>query len=333
MQFVYPQYWYFWLGLPVLIAVLVLVYRRSRRALDTWFQAGEYKYSLPGFKLLLRIGGLSCLLIALLGPYESSEIREVEMLSREVYVLMDISASMHTADIRPSRLGKAKRELKNLVEDLKGDKIGLIVFADYAYVQCPLTRDPQAVKLFLELAQPEQFAQRGTQYRPALAQVLDRFLSSEAPPEDVSRVVVLVSDGEDHGQTYASVASRLQQLGVTLFSVGVGTYEGGKVPIMQEGEVKGYKTLEDGSPVYSRLQDESLKNLSDQFGTPFYLLDGPTQSLRPLARDIRMIQPASMAVSQEQIANNRYQLFLLPGLAMLLLSMFIMPIQKKHVDA
>lgn len=325
MDFIYPKYAFLWLAIPVLVAILLMVYRRARQAVGNWFEPSQYRWSFPLLKAALRLGGVACMIFALMGPYQSEEIKEVESLAHEVYILLDVSASMYTEDIRPSRLQKARRELKALVDDLKGDKVGLIVFADHPFVQCPLTHDLQAVKLFLDLADPAQFAQQGTQLRPALQMALERFMSAETPPDAVGRVVVIVSDGEDHGGTFSSLAERLQRLNVQVFPVGVGTYAGGQIPEYVDGKPKGIKEIEPGVPAISRLTDEPLKALADEFNVPYYKLDEPSKTLRSLAQEIRLLQPAALEVSQEQLANNQYRLFLLVGIGMLFLSLFLMP--------
>ncbi len=328
MDFIYTSYAFIWLAVPVLGAILILIYRRAKKATGNWFEPTQYRWSFPLLKAALRLGGVACLMFALMGPYRSEEIREVESLAHEVYILLDVSASMHTEDIRPSRLQKAKRELKALVDELHGDKIGLIVFADYPFIQCPLTQDRQAVNLFLDLADPAQFAQQGTQLRPALQMALERFLSVETPPGAAGRVVVLLSDGEDHGGTFSSVIERLRRQGVKVFPVGVGTYAGGQVPAYVDGKPQGFKETEEGLPAVSRLTDDQLRELADEFDATYYRLDGPSQNLRALAQEIRMLRPAALEVSREQLANNQYQLFLLIGICCLMGSLFLMPTKK-----
>lgn len=328
MDFIYPTYAFLWLAVPVLIAILVMVYRRSRQAVGNWFEPSDYRWSFPLLKAALRLLGVASMMFALMGPYQSKEIKEVESLAHEVYILLDVSASMYTQDIRPSRLEKARRELKALVEDLRGDKVGLIVFADNPFVQCPLTHDLQAVKLFLDLADPEQFAQQGTQLRPALQLALERFASADDPIDAVGRVIVLVSDGEDHGGTFSSLSERLRRLNVTVFPVGVGTYAGGQIPVYEDGKPKGFKETEGGVPAISRLTDAPLKALADEFDSPYFQLDGPSQNLRALGQEIRLLRPSAQEVSREQIENNQYQVFLLVGIGLLFLSLFLMPVRR-----
>ena len=118
---------------------------------------------------------------------------------------------MNSEDIQPSRLEKAKAEIKQCISTFRGDKIGIIAFSDYAYVQCPLTRDYRAAQLFLEMLQTDQYAQSGTQYRNALAVSLDRLLKTPSDARRSQRAIVLVSDGEDFGDNYPSLLNRIRK--------------------------------------------------------------------------------------------------------------------------
>jgi Ca-activated chloride channel family protein len=231
--------------------------------------------------------------------------------------------------VAPSRLQKARQELLTLLRRLEGDEVGLIVFTENAYVQCPLTRDHQALSTFLELADTDQFAQTGTQFRSALAMALDRFSIPESGTiDEVSRAIVLVSDGEDFGATYASLIERLRTAGVTVFTVGVGTREGAPVPESGPGEVV-FKRYEDGTPAMTRLQPESLQNMAEAFGTTYRELSREQDDLMPLADDITHLAATPVQEAQRMVAGNRYQGFLFVSVMLLFASMFLMPIRKE----
>lgn len=310
------------------LGIIYLVYRRVDMIIHNWFSENEYKRNHPRLKFVLRSVAFVFLFIALVGPYWQEKERKVSVMGREVYILLDISASMNAEDIQPSRLEKARQELKQLVYSLRGDKIGLIVFSEYAYVQCPLTRDYRAVSLFLDMAETDQFAQTGTQFRSALAVALERFLSEKSRSDNANRAIVLLSDGEDYGDTYASIIDRLQQANIKVFTVGIGTSEGAQVPELVDEEKRGYKTYPDGSMAISRLLDEHLIQIAEQFGTEYIAIDAPYKRLDGLVEQLLLLTSSPLESKIERVESNRYQLFLFISLFCLLFSLFLMPVRK-----
>ena len=281
-------------------------------------------------KFFLRSGGFFMLFIALLGPYWGESQEQVSILGREIYILLDVSASMNAQDVKPSRLERVKRELKQLVTKLEGDKVGLILFTENAYVQCPLTNDLRSLSLFLDMAQTSNFAQTGTQFRSALGTALDRFTRQEEGREALTRAIILVSDGEDYGDTYASLIERLKNLSIRVFPVGVGTYEGAPIPKGAEGEAeRAYLRYEDGSIAISRLTDQDLKTIADEFGTQYVQLDQQFANLSELEKQIYSLKASPLDTLIEKVKNNQYQLFAFLAVMLLFASMFLMPIRKE----
>ncbi|MEM6803558.1 MAG: VWA domain-containing protein, partial [Bacteroidota bacterium] len=274
MQVVYPEYWIWALGLPASIGIIYLVYRRVAYITKAWFSEDQYARSQPLTKFILRSLGFCLLFLGLMGPFWGSQQERMNALAREFYILLDVSASMNAEDIRPTRLKRVKRELRQLSGKLEGDKIGLILFTENAYVQCPLTLDHDAFLTFLDMAETYQYAQTGTQFRSALAMAMDRFSKSDTTDRNISRSIILISDGEDFGDTYASVIERLKDADIHVFTVGIGSYEGAPVPDTDPSK-KGYKRNEDGTTVISRLIDDDLISIANEFNTDFVSLDDP----------------------------------------------------------
>ncbi|MEL6591037.1 MAG: VWA domain-containing protein [Bacteroidota bacterium] len=329
MGFSNPTYWVWLLGVPVTLAILYLVYRRVGGLLEAWFGQDEYARSLPFTKTLLRAGAFVALFLALMGPYWGEADDDLPLLSRDIYILLDVSASMNTKDVSPSRLEYAKGQLKQLIRDFQGDNFGLIIFSDFAYVQCPLTRDYEVMETFLDMAKTEQFAQNGTRFRPALSKALERFQKQVEGGEIRSRAVILVSDGEDFGDTYASLVERMKNLNIKVFTVGVGTYEGDVVPnLTATSNRAGVKTLPDGRPAISRLLDEDLRYISESFDTDYVLLEEQGDNLSPLRRQIKQLSASPVAAQLLKVQQDRYQVFLFLAIILLFISLFLMPIRK-----
>lgn len=325
-----PAYWPVFLFLLPLGVVVAMLYVRHNSAVRIWFRPDEHELFFPEIKLLLRGLAVLFLAISITGPWWGRVEQQISQLGREVYILIDVSASMNCDDIKPSRLVKVKKEVRNMVNALQGDKVGLIVFTTDAYVQCPLTNDYKAVNLFLDLLGSEQFAATGTDFRVALSKALDRFVNTEKSAQKTTRSIVLISDGEHFGDEYASVIERLKDNDVTVFTVGVGTYAGGKVPDYRRGKLQGYKKNDDGSLALSKLKDDDLQEIADQFGTDYTRIDDQIDDLDAVLDQIQLLS-ASVVGRETMLANvNRYQLFLLLSVICLGASMFLMPFRKKQ---
>ena len=327
MGITHPEYWVWLLGIPVTLAILYMVYRRVSGIIRTWFGEEEYERNWPITKTALRGGAVLLLFIAMLGPHWGTVEDDLPLMSRDIYFLLDVSASMNAQDLPGSRLEYAKSELKNLIKDFRGDNLGLIVFADFAYLQCPLTRDHKALELFLDLAETRQLPQTGTRYRPALAQARNRFLGQADNDGVKSKAIVMISDGEDWGDTYASMIERLKKQEIEVYTVGVGTYAGGPVPNLASGGA-GFKTHPDGSMAISRLEDEDLRYIADAFDTDYVRLQEPGDDLMALRRQLKNLSASLVATQIRNVRQNQYQGFLFLAIIMLFVSMFLMPIRK-----
>ena len=228
----------------------------------------------------LLLGG-----VALAGPRWGTEVRTVERRGVDLVVALDVSASMRAQDVPPSRLRRAKSELRGLVNRLTGDRVGLVLFAGGGFVQCPLTSDYGAFRLFLDAAAPGQVATPGTDVTAALDAALQAFGaarppddSAAAPEEPRPRALLLVSDGENHVGDLDAVRQRAREAGITLFTAGVGTEQGARVPLYKRGRQVGVKKTPQGQPVQSRLDEAALTRLA-RSGAYFRI--GPTTSALP----------------------------------------------------
>lgn len=328
LNFSYLHNGIWFIALVLVFALTFLVYRQTKNVLTRWFDAHTYYFSYPLAKFLLRFLGTGFAFLALLGPYWGKSDKNVNLLGREIYILLDVSSSMNVNDVKPSRLDKAKKEIHRLINDMKGDPIGLIVFSKHAYVQCPITYDYKALNMFLDLAETGQFAETGTDLRAGLLMCLDRFLNVEKRSDRISRAVVVISDGEDFGETYASILDRLRRAGVTVFVVGVGTNEGGAVPDLVNGKLRGHKRRPDGSVAVSIVNDAILSPIAERFSTPYTKLDDASANLSSLSQSIKTLSTSALSTRLEKVENSKYAVFVALALLCWAISLFLMPMQK-----
>jgi Ca-activated chloride channel homolog len=181
-------------------------------------------------KVFLRTAYFSLLIIALLGPSFGDSTREIQSIGKDIYLAVDISESMNTFDIQPSRLERVKFELKNIVKSFRSDRIGLIIFSSEAFLQCPLTYDQGALTLFIEALHTGLIPSSGTDFGPPLELALEKLQGEESSvSQPKSKIIILISDGEDFGEQTTQAAQKIEENKITLFTLGVGTSEGSRI--------------------------------------------------------------------------------------------------------
>ena len=215
----------------------------------------KYKHTV---KFILLLTGLSFLIVAWANPQWGTKREKVKRKSVDIFIALDISQSMMAEDIKPNRMEKARRFAQNLVEELKGDRLGIILFAGNAYLQMPLTTDYAAAQLFLRSANPNQAPTQGT----AISEAIDLAEKSFEEENKQHKAIVIISDGETHDQDALDRAKIAADEGLLIYSVGVGTASGGFIPTVIGGR-SDYKRDKTGNPVRTALNEEMMKDLAN----------------------------------------------------------------------
>jgi len=218
-------------------------------------------------KVVLFVFFLFFALLALIRPQWGTKLETVNRTGVDIMVALDTSLSMETQDVAPNRLEKAKYEIKALIDILRGDRVGLVVFAGTSIVNCPLTIDQNAVKLFLDVVDSQVIPEPGTNIGEAIRLTVQSFTSQEHR----NKVLVLVTDGENLEGDPMGAAEDAKKKGVVIFSIGVGTGAGEPIPLRDEkGNVTAYKKDENGKVVVSRLDESMLEKISSLTGGKYY---------------------------------------------------------------
>ena len=260
---------------PAALAAFVYAARRRGEALELFLgpRAGAEGAPLAPHVRQRRVRAglvavaLFCLGVALAGPRIGTAVREARQESLDLLIALDVSDSMRAEDVAPRRLARAKLEIERIIDERRGDRVGLVVFAGEAFLQCPLTTDRSALLLFLDAAAPDQIAVQGTDFSRALAVADQAFnASAEGGGAQRPRALLVVSDGEDHEGGLGSAADALRDDGVTILALGVGTDEGAPVPNVRRGRVTGVRRDRDGQPVVSRYEPGALRDLTGRSG-------------------------------------------------------------------
>ncbi len=281
-RFAHSEYLYFLSLLPLLVLWLWHVRRRQQQLAARLGQpavvrrlmpeASEWKWRL---KHGLRLLALALLIVGWANPQWGTRRQEVKARGVDLILALDISQSMWATDIPPNRMARAKRTAAQLLDALKGNRIGIVLFAWEAFLQMPLTHDYAAAHLMLRAADPSLTLAQGTSLAEAIRLALSAF-----PETDHHKVLVLFSDGEDHDEAAVEAARKAHEQGLIIFTVGVGTSQGSLILLPDRND---YKRDRNGQPVRSRLEEELLRALARAGGGQYFHIleaDGLADAIR-----------------------------------------------------
>ncbi|MEY4617760.1 MAG: hypothetical protein RJB66_2720 [Pseudomonadota bacterium] len=278
-------------------------------------------------KLALLCLSLVLALLALARPQFGESKENVKSLGVELMILFDVSQSMLAEDVSPSRLEVAKREVVRFLDKVPGSKVGLVAFAGSAALVSPITTDSSAIKMFVESLTTEAIATQGTEFKMALEQAEAAFNRGGEDGDNeskVTRVILIVSDGEDQEPGAIETAEKLTEKGVRIFSVAVGTEKGGPIPLRDgNGFLRGMKKNSSGQPIISTSRGDVLKSLAKAGKGSFYTATFGGQYIDSLVEDINKLEKTEFDSQTMVSYQERYQLFLLLGILFLLIELYL----------
>ena len=315
------------LGLALALLPLVLVSgmleglarRRARAALADAGLVGRVAVERSRWKGRMRLTaevlGIALVVLALLGPTRGFTRRTVEQRSLDIVVCIDTSRSMLAEDVFPSRLERACREVTGLLERLAGDRVSLLAFSGDVREVAPLTRDRRTLKALLDEVTPRENRVGGTNLGAALDRALELFDGRTGAHE----AIVVLTDGEDLSGTAAEVATRAGTAGIHVYVVGIGTPEGGKIPVVDARGMPGFLTDEQGAEVVTQLDRGSLESIANLSGGAFLTTSDSATPLEEIyMKRIAQLSGRLSSSGEERVPNDRFQWALMPGLLLLL---------------
>lgn len=270
-------------------------------------------------KLFIRSIFFALLIIAILGPSFGGSKKEVKSIGKDIMICVDLSKSMDAFDIQPTRLEKVKNEMKKLVAAFSSDRIGIIIFGSESFMQCPLTYDQNALNLFIETMNTGLVPVGGTDFGPALRMALNKLENEDGQPNETkSKVIILISDGEDFGEETDEIVSEIENQDFKLFTLGVGTEKGGNI---YAGN--GVKKDREGNSVVTRLNSRSLRSIADKTGGQYFEINETINDLSRLINTIGKIEGELRDARFVDVTANKYFYFLAIAAALLLLDIIL----------
>jgi len=318
-----------WLSpLVVLLALgYVWAFRRKARLLGRFASEHMLRHIVlaasPGrqvLKAVLLMLSVVFVILALVEPQMGYKEHEIKRRGVNIMVALDTSKSMLAGDVRPTRLATAKRKIEDLVNILEGDRIGLVAFAGSAFIQCPLTLDYGAFRTILDSIDRDTIPLPGT----AIGRAMDKCLEAFDQKERKYKVVILITDGEDHEGKPLDAAKRARAQGVPVYTVGVGTRAGAYIMLTDEAGNQFRLKSRDGHAVKSHLDEKSLLEIASITGGKFARADSEEWPLERIYREkIEEMEESELAAKKLRRYEDRFQYPLALAFLLLVLEPFV----------
>ncbi|MBD3862963.1 MAG: Ca-activated chloride channel family protein [Olleya marilimosa] len=323
---------WFWtlLVIPVLVLFFLLLLLWKKQTQKRFANATLLKRLSPNksvFKSVLKLVVLclafASLTLALVNPKVGTSLETVKREGVDIVFAVDVSKSMLAEDIKPNRLEKSQQLVSRIIDKLGSDRVGIIAYAGKAFPQLPITTDYSAAKMFLQNLNTDMLSSQGT----AINEAINLAKTYYDDDQQTNRVLVILSDGEDHSEAAVQVAEEASKEGIKIFTIGVGDVNGGPIPLRRNGVLLNYKKDKQGETVITKLDEETLKNIASQ-ANGVYINGAITDKVVSQMSDI-LNKMDKTEFEAKQVANfeSRFQWFL--GLAILLLFIDIFLLERK----
>ena len=324
-RFAHSIFFYLLLLIPALTVLFVLFLIWRKKSLRRFGEyplimqlMPDYSNSRLFFKFILLMLGTGFLVMALVDPQSGSKLEKVQRKGIDLMIALDVSNSMLAQDITPNRLERAKQAISKLIDDLEGDRIGIVIFAGKAFTQLPITTDYAAAKLFLATISTNSIQVQGTNIGEAIEFSVNSFGQSKA-----NKAIIIITDGEDHEGDVMEQAEAAGKKGITVYTIGMGLPDGAPIPIYNGNVQTGFKKDREGNVIVSRL-DESLLQQIAAAGKGIYVrANNSDVGLQKVLDDIGKIQKSEIDNRQYSDYEDLFQYFIALSLIFLIFELFV----------
>lgn len=330
-RFANSHFLYLLIILPVLIALYIVFIQLNKRNMGKFASSMFFDILMPdrspfrkNLKFMLYLMILSVLIIALARPQFGSRLEEVKREGIEMIIALDVSRSMLAEDIKPNRLVRAKQAIVNLVNRMQDDKIGMIVFAGDAYTQLPMTTDYISARLFLANINTEIVSKQGT----AIASAIELGMKSFTQDQEASKVIVIISDGENHEGDAIQAAKSAQEKGINIYTIGMGSVQGAPIPMARRSGQGGFLKDRQGEVIISRMDASMLRKIAQAGKGDFFRASTGNVGLNKLYSDLNSLNKSEIETKVYSEYEDQFHYFV--ALALLLLLLDVLILEKKN---
>ncbi|MFT4679908.1 MAG: Ca-activated chloride channel family protein [Flavobacteriales bacterium] len=270
------------------------------------------------FKFLFFKLGIVFLVIALIDPKIGTKLKEVKSTGIDIMFCLDVSNSMLAEDAEPNRLARAKRCIQQIIDQLHGDRIGVVIFAGNAYIQLPITTDYDAAKMFISGVDTDMLSVQGTSIGAAVELAAESF----DPESAAQKAIIVITDGENHEDNAVGSVKDAVAQGITLHTIGMGSIDGAPIPqYNRSGRQIGFKEDQNGVTVVTALNEPMLRELAEEGNGMFIRATGNYVAVNDLLTELNKVEKSELETMQFSDYEHRFQWFLLAGIFFLLLDM------------
>ncbi len=334
MKFGNLHYLWLLLVIPILVIFYIHSFKRKKNALALFAHNDVLArllvwVSFPRqyFKAGLLCVGILMIIFSLIEPKWGYQWQEIKRRGIDIVIAVDVSKSMLAADIKPNRLERAKLEIGDLLNHLHGDRIGLVAFAGTAFLQCPLTLDYGALKMFLDRVDTNLISRGGTDIGGAIKRAQGAFPEGE----NKYKIIILITDGEDLEGNAVKLAEKAKNNGIKIFTVGLGNTQGVPIPMYNENGNKSYLKDRSGQMVLSKLDEITLQKIA-LFTGGSYVNGSSAEGLgliKIYKEKVLDLEKKELKSTMQKRYENRYQIPLLFGILLVVSEFFVS--EKKKV--
>jgi len=320
---------WFWLLLviPVIVVLFLLLQLWKRHTQRKFANKRILKRLSPNrslFKPILKLVVLclafACLSIALVNPKIGTKLETIKREGVDIVFAVDVSKSMLAEDIAPNRLEKSKQLVTQIINNLASDRVGIIAYAGKAFPQLPITTDYAAAKMFLHSMNTEMLSSQGTAIDEAI-RLAKTYYDDE---EQTNRVLIIISDGEDHSNIAADIAEEASEEGIKIFTIGVGSTKGAPIPIKRNGIVLNYKKDNTGETVITKLNEETLINIAEQANGQYINGNNTNDVVAAIREILNKMDKKEFEAKEFAEYKDQFQWFLGLGIFFLCIDIFLL---------
>jgi len=295
---------------PVALLLFILNTAWRDRALRRFAQSGTLSRMMPGVSAARNLGryllmrtGVGMAGIALLTPQLGSRPETVKSKGIDLVLCVDVSNSMECEDLRPSRMMATRRAMLQMIDRLKGDRLGLVVFAGEAYMQLPLTTDRSAAKLFIRTIGTQSVSTQGTAIGAAIDLARQAFQAESA----AGKAIIVISDGENHEDDAVGAAQQAAAEGIVVHTIGIGTANGAPIPIRKNGQAQGFRKDTQGRTVVTRLNEPLLRRIASAGNGSYVLASNSNMGIVELVEQLKQMEQAELGSVRYTAYDDQYQ--------------------------
>lgn len=316
--------------IPIFVLLRLYILNWEKRATHLFAEKKLMEQLMPNkstakrrTKFILFLLAFFFLIIGIANPQIGTKMEEIKREGIDIMVALDVSNSMKAEDIQPNRLEKAKRSMQQLLEQLHGDRIGLIVFAGKAYMQLPITTDYSAARLFLNLIDTDIIPIQGTNIASAINLGIESFDYKKGG----SRVMIIISDGENHEPEALESAEAARKKGIKVYTVGMGTPNGAPIPIFRNGQQVGFRQDNQNNTIISSLNEEMLMELARVGNGEYFRANNSGNAIRMIMNQVQKLEKAEYETNMYTDYEDRFQYFI--GMSLLLYLLYFLTGERK----